>query len=334
MKRILIIEDDKHTAAAIRARFESGGYETTVASDVPQGRALAQLLKPDLISLDISLPGGDGLELARQFSLLPETRRTPVILVTGNKDEGLRRKAMELNAAGLCEKPYDPDELLALAQFALSETSSFSRRQPLPPAGASPQNASPAPAAKEMAGRLATRNQVLIIEDDRVIAFALELRLKQAGCRTMIAYDALSGLNAAVRIQPDLVVLDINMPAGNGFAVAEKLLTQVSPPPRIVFLTASKRADFRERAQALGATAFLEKPYDPKELIATVMGAPAGRVPGTPDSGQQPEPGHGRLTAGAGHGGAEERGTGVTEWCGDGKAFQCRILSWPFLRQA
>jgi DNA-binding response OmpR family regulator len=273
MKRILIIEDDKHAAAALRARFESGGYETTVANDAPQGRALAQLLKPDLISLDIALPGGDGLELAREFSRLPETRGTPVILVTGNKDERLRRKAMELNAAGLCEKPYDPDELLALAQFALSETSSFSRRQPLPAAGTSARNASPAPAAHELAGRLASRSKVLIIEDDREIAFALELRLKQAGCRITTAYDALSGLNAAVRLQPDLVLLDISMPAGNGFAVAEKLRTQVSPPPVIIFLTASKRADFRARAEALGAAAFLEKPYDPKELVAKVVSA-------------------------------------------------------------
>lgn len=271
MKRILIIEDDKHAAAALRARFESGGYETTVANDALQGRALAVLLKPDLISLDVSLPGGNGLELASLFSRLPETRGTPVILVTGNQDEDLRRKAMDLNAAGVCEKPYDPDELLALAQFALSDTSSFSRRQALPPVSALSQAGAGAAAPTPSGNRLAGRNKVLIIEDDREIAWALELRLKQAGCHTTTAYDALSGLNAAVRLQPDLVLLDISMPAGNGFVVAEKIRLQVSPTPLIIFLTASKRADFRERAQALGAAAFLEKPYDPRELVATVM---------------------------------------------------------------
>jgi DNA-binding response OmpR family regulator len=271
MKRILIIEDDKSTAAALRARFESGGYETTVASDALQGRALAVLLKPDLITLDISLPGGDGLDLARQFSRLPETRGTPVILVTGNPDDSLRRKAMDLNAAGLCEKPYDPDELLALAQFALSETSSFWRRQTPPAAAAQDLAGARSAASAETAFRAAGQSKVLIIEDDREIAWALELRLKQAGCRTTTAHDALSGLNAAVRLHPDLVLLDISMPAGNGFVVAEKIRLQVLPTPLIVFLTASKRPDFRERAQALGAAAFLEKPYEPRELVATIL---------------------------------------------------------------
>jgi CheY-like chemotaxis protein len=66
------------------------------------------------------------------------------------------------------------------------------------------------------------------------------------------------------------VVLDISLPAGDGFAVAERIQANIPRPMPIIFLTASNRADFRQRAQELGAVAFFEKPYEPETLLATI----------------------------------------------------------------
>lgn len=112
--------------------------------------------------------------------------------------------------------------------------------------------------------------KVLIIEDDRKIAMALGLRLKAAGYEALMAYDAITGVNSAVQNKPDLVLLDISMPAGNGFTVAERIQTLVPTPTPIIFLTASKQPGLRERAEALGAAGFFEKPYEADALLNTI----------------------------------------------------------------
>ena len=121
MKKILIIEDDPQIARALKIRFESNGYETAMASDALLGANLARQARPDLIVLDIGLPDGNGLQLAKKFQGQPETQHTPIIFVTASKDPNLRQRAMEMRIAGLFEKPYDPEELLAAARYALGK---------------------------------------------------------------------------------------------------------------------------------------------------------------------------------------------------------------------
>jgi len=102
---------------------------------------------------------------------------------------------------------------------------------------------------------------------------ALAVRLQSAGYRAVVAEDALSGVSTAIRISPDLVLLDISVPAGNGFAVAERLKTALPNPVPLIFLTASKQPGFRERARELGAAGYFEKPYEAAELLAAVRQA-------------------------------------------------------------
>ena len=111
--------------------------------------------------------------------------------------------------------------------------------------------------------------KILIVEDDETIAKALALRLKSAGYEVTVAFDALTGVAAAREIQPDLALLDISVPAGNGFTVAEKIRELVVTATPIIFLTASKQPGLRYEAQNLGA-AFFEKPYDADELLAAI----------------------------------------------------------------
>jgi CheY-like chemotaxis protein len=64
--------------------------------------------------------------------------------------------------------------------------------------------------------------------------------------------------------------MDISMPAGNGFSVAEKIQTLIPTPTPIIFLTASKKPDFREKAEKLGAAGYFEKPYEAEELLGAI----------------------------------------------------------------
>ena len=115
--------------------------------------------------------------------------------------------------------------------------------------------------------------KILIIEDDEKIAFALSVRLGAHGYPTWIARDGILGLSMAMGNQPDLVLMDIALPTGDGFTLAERIKSHVPTPTPIIFLTASKSPELRERAQQLGAAAFFEKPYEAEALLAAVKQA-------------------------------------------------------------
>lgn len=112
---------------------------------------------------------------------------------------------------------------------------------------------------------------VLLIEDDQKITLALGVRLKSMGYEVASAADAVTAVAQARKSAPDVILIDINLPGGDGFMVAERLqkLLQTSVTP-IIFITASKQPGLRERARELGAVAFLEKPFDATQLADAI----------------------------------------------------------------
>lgn len=112
MKKVMIVEDDKKIAMALSIRLKKYGYEVKAAHDAVVAVSHAREFKPDLILLDISMPGGDGFSLAERFNNLVDTAGIPIIFVTASKKYGLKEKAMAMGAAGFFEKPYDADALL------------------------------------------------------------------------------------------------------------------------------------------------------------------------------------------------------------------------------
>ena len=121
MKKILVVEDDAYSAAAVSVRLKHGGYETAIARNAFQGFLMAVHKRPDLLLLDIGLPDKDGFRLARDMKRFPVTAGIPIIFVTGKKYAHLREKVMNLKAAGLLEKPYEPEALLLMAQLAVDQ---------------------------------------------------------------------------------------------------------------------------------------------------------------------------------------------------------------------
>ncbi|MHC5064236.1 MAG: response regulator [Planctomycetota bacterium] len=122
--------------------------------------------------------------------------------------------------------------------------------------------------------RVASKKTVLVVEDDKTMATSLAIRLEAAGYSAIQAFDGASGISMAAKERPDLLILDIAMPAGGGFAVAERvrgLIGQGDVP--IIFLTASKDKMLRDKAESLGAAAFFEKPCPAEELLGAVRSA-------------------------------------------------------------
>ena len=129
MKKILIVEDDQKIAMALVIRLKANGYSASVAPDALAGATLARAIKPDLILLDISLPGGNGFQLAESFLRMPEINGIPIIFITASKNPALLQKVMELGAVGLFEKPFDIEKLLSSIDRKLNQTNLLNTRQ-------------------------------------------------------------------------------------------------------------------------------------------------------------------------------------------------------------
>jgi len=115
--------------------------------------------------------------------------------------------------------------------------------------------------------------KILIVEDDDNLAKALAIRLESTGYKVTIAPDALHGVSSALKTQPDLTLLDILMPAGNGFTVADRIQELLPHEIPFIFVTASKQPGLRKKAEILGAAGFFEKPYETEDLLAAIKGA-------------------------------------------------------------
>ena len=115
--------------------------------------------------------------------------------------------------------------------------------------------------------------KILVMEDDEQIATALAIRLQAAGYEVLTTPDGLAGLKMVLEHKPDLILSDIWMPIGLGFSVAQRLRQLGLTGIPIVFITAGKQRGLRETAKRLGAAGFLEKPYNPGELLDTIAHA-------------------------------------------------------------
>jgi two-component system KDP operon response regulator KdpE len=113
--------------------------------------------------------------------------------------------------------------------------------------------------------------KILVVDDDPDLRRLLHLELKAAGYDTAFARDAISMIKIAREEQPDLILLDLGLPGGDGFVCIERLKTfpALEAVP-IVVVSARDPAHNRDRALSLGAQAYLHKPFDPDDLLETI----------------------------------------------------------------
>ncbi len=256
-KTVLIVDDDRAAAWLLKGALLGSRHRVHVAFDAEGALAMARERRPDLISVDLQMPAPSGAELVEILRHDPDTRKIPIMVVSGAGD-----RAPATGADAILNKPVSVARLRETALSLISEAGNLRRR-------------------------------LLIVDDDAAIRLICREVLEAHGFLVREAEDGANALVEARRFRPDLVLVDVMMPAMDGFELARRLRaereTALIP---LIFVSARGQTADKVRAFKLGAEDYLVKPFDSVELVARIekallrrdfdLGAsPTTRLPGS-----------------------------------------------------
>lgn len=118
---ILIVDDEESIRSLLRLTLVRAGYDVLEAGSGEEGITMIETQKPDLVLLDVMMPGMDGISVCKQIRQLPTMNTTPVLMLSARRDARSREQSKQAGANGYLTKPWNSDELLWYVGEALSE---------------------------------------------------------------------------------------------------------------------------------------------------------------------------------------------------------------------
>jgi CheY-like chemotaxis protein/two-component sensor histidine kinase len=265
MSRILMIEDHPTNRKLIGDILRRAGHDVREATTADEGIPIAIAERPDLIVMDIQLPGTDGLTATRLLRANLQTRNIPVLAVTAHAMRGDEKRILAAGCDGYVAKPISYQALLAEVTRLTEE-----QRSPVTVVlEDETPDAKPAATAERAGSTSPSNARVLVVDDEPRNTRLLEALLVPSGYDVRIAASGAECL--ALARDADLILLDAMMPGLDGFEVVRRL--REDPTARlipIVMVTALNSADDRLRALEAGCDEFLSKPFDKNEVLARV----------------------------------------------------------------
>ncbi len=277
--RILIVDDNPTNLALLLDLMEFEGYATQQAVDAESAQQIVEAWVPDLILMDIGLPGVNGLELTRRLKADPATTAIRIVVVTASAMKGDREKALASGCDAYVTKPIDTRALPAVIARLLGAD----RNLPAPPA------AEPRAAGEEEHLARATSKvgeRILIVDDIPANRLLLRAILEPEGFTVVETADGVEAL-AALRREPfDAVITDVLMPNMDGFRLCMEIRKDpaLGRLPLVVYTSTYNSAADRALAEKAGADDYLVKPAPAATVLATLqqaMARAAIRIPGT-----------------------------------------------------
>ena len=123
-RTVVVIEDEASIASAVAARLRSEGFAVQIAGDGPSGVALCREVRPDLVILDLMLPGLDGLTVCRAIRKDSPNQATPILMLTARREENDKVLGLDSGADDYLAKPFGVRELMARVRALLRRTAS------------------------------------------------------------------------------------------------------------------------------------------------------------------------------------------------------------------
>jgi signal transduction histidine kinase/DNA-binding response OmpR family regulator len=242
-RRILYIEDNLSNLTLVeRILDEQKNVEVIPAMQGTIGLQLAREHHPDLIVLDLHLPDLSGVEILRRLQAAADTREIPVVVLSADANQKQIDEVLEEGASDYVTKPLEVRQFLAVLAAHLVD-------------GDVP------PRPEVHAAR------IMIVDDVQTNVSLLAMILRDWGYTNLITTtDSAQAVQICLESRPDVLLLDLQMPAPDGYAVMEAVGQQQSTDLPILVLTAEITEEAEARARALGASDFLAKPFDFDDL--------------------------------------------------------------------
>jgi two-component system cell cycle response regulator len=264
--RVLVVDDIAANLRLLEAKLLNEYYEVAVAASGQEALNTVQRWMPDVVLLDVMMPGMDGYEVCRRLKAQPSTAHIPVVMVTALTDQVERVRGLEAGADDFLSKPVDDATLFARLRALLrmkqvldawrlrAETARDLGFEP--PPGPSPS----------VAGARA-----LIVNEDAGEAEALSEVLKVDGIEVATCADPAEAWDILLDGQHDVVLLSLSLDGGDALRLASRLRAQATTRDVPVVLVAdAAQKGLVLRGFDLGANDHVLRPVDPNELRARV----------------------------------------------------------------
>ncbi|MDR7269227.1 CheY-like chemotaxis protein/signal transduction histidine kinase [Pelomonas saccharophila] len=246
----LLVVDDDVAVIEYLGQLLKGFAQVSFATNGEDALRLAELHRPDLVLLDVDLPGLGGFEVCRRLRATPGLADLPIIFATSHADPGTEAEALQLGANDFLHKPFDDVQVLARLRTQLRAAAN---ERPDRPEASGPG-----------------RTRILIIDDDATSIQLVRSLLADVG-ECHFALNGAQALTLVGELRPDLILLDVDLPDSDGFRVCKQLRAdpEFGQVP-IMFLTSSSTIGHEARALALGGDDFVRKPFSAPVLCARV----------------------------------------------------------------
>ena len=262
--RSLVVDDIEANVRLLEAKLSAEYYEVLTASDGPTALAIAASEQPDIILLDVMMPGMDGFQVCRRLKDDPETRHVPVVLVTALDGRADRVAGLEAGADDFLTKPIDDVMLFARVRSLTRLKAVIDELRAREASGR--RMGVIAGAASRLGG---SGGRILIVDDNvrQAERVAAELAVEHRPVVESEAYKAVLTARGPV----DLVIVNANAKAFDGLRFAAQLRSDEATRSLPILAI----ADFDERQKAvkaleIGVNDILARPIDPGELAARV----------------------------------------------------------------
>ncbi len=246
-RTVMVADDDTEFSDLLKMFLEANNYKALMASDPLKVMELLRSGKPDALLLDIMMPGKDGFAIMQEMQDSADTSEIPVIVLSALRLENYQERGILTGLPEIVSREIPGDLLLKLIEEQTS-----------------PDGAAAAP-------EKAARPRVLIADDQTELLLLMKEMVEFAGFEVVTANDGAEAMTAVFETNPDIIVLDNNMPRKMGLEVAQDLKNNpVFAHIPIIIVTGAGEKSTKLKGLSMGIDDYLIKPVDTDELIARI----------------------------------------------------------------
>jgi len=258
--KILIVDDESLNVKLLAAMIPSDQYDTVTAYNGEEALKIVFDLHPDIILLDIMMPGLDGYELTQRLKSDPESRDIPIVLVTAFGGTDCEIKGLEAGADEFLNKPVNRTELLARVKSLLCLRQ---YKEQIKSRTGSINSITHKNKDKNFAENEINLPTILIVEDDKMDAKLTQSYLQGEPYQIKLAKDGDEAISRAQQERIDVILLDLILPRKNGFEVCSTLKEmERTQNIQIVVITGLSDLDSKLKGIELGVDDYLVKPVN------------------------------------------------------------------------